>query len=129
MFSLLVVLRRRDTNVAGAPVSGGSEVRARRCAPRRARESNRVSPLGVNAPCEAVVSQPQEENGVKMGRNCNEDGATVKVSFSICFATLRESVDSNHGDNSKDNMTVVLFWKDGRPNSIEYFEDHAVGVL
>ena len=50
----------------------------------------------------------------------------MEVSLSICFATLRESVERDHGDNSKDDMCVVLFWKKGRPNSIEYFEYHAV---
>jgi len=50
MFSLEVVLRSRDTKVAGVPVSGGSEVSAMMYAPRWAREFNRVNPFGVNAP-------------------------------------------------------------------------------
>jgi hypothetical protein len=40
---------RVDTNVAGVPVSGGSEVRAMMYAPRSA-DLNRVNPFGVNAP-------------------------------------------------------------------------------
>ena len=50
----------------------------------------------------------------------------MKVSFSICFATLREGVERDNGDDSKDNMRVVLFWKNGRANSVEYFEYHAL---
>jgi len=60
-------------------------------------------------------------NDFEMRCSCNEDGAsraTVKVSCSICFATLREGIDCNHSDNSKDSVCVVLFWKNGRPNSI-----------
>lgn len=56
MFSLFVVLRSTGTNnaadVAGAPSdrSTGSGESAIRCAPRRARESRSVRPIGVNAP-------------------------------------------------------------------------------
>ena|ERR1700677_468822 len=64
------------------------------------------------------------KNDLEKRHNCDEDGATVKVSFSIRFATLREGIERNHGDNSKDKMCVVIFWKDGRPNSVEYFEHH-----
>jgi hypothetical protein len=50
----------------------------------------------------------------------------VKVSFSTRFPTLREGIERDHCDNSKDNMCVVLFWKNDRPNSVEYFEYHAL---
>lgn len=50
----------------------------------------------------------------------------MKVSFSICFATLREGVERDNGDDSKDNMRVVLLWKNGRAKSVEYFEYHAL---
>ena len=63
-----------------------------------------------------------------MRRSCNEDGATVKVSFSIRLASLSEGIDCNYRDNGENSMRVVLFWKDFRPNSIEYFEHH-VGHL
>jgi hypothetical protein len=50
----------------------------------------------------------------------------VKVSFSTRFPTLREGIERDNCDNSKDNTCVVLFWKKGRPNSVEYFEHHAL---
>lgn len=72
-----------------------------------------------------AVSQPRK-NDLEIRPSCNEDGATVKVSFSICFATLREGVERDNGDNSKDDMCVVLFRKNGRADSVEYFEYHAL---
>ena len=53
---------------------------------------------------------------MKRGRR-NADGATVKVSFSVRFATLSEGIDRDHSDNNKES---VCFWnKDDRANSID----------
>ena len=49
----------------------------------------------------------------------------MKVSFSTCFTTLRKCMEYDHSDNSKDNVGVVFFRKNGRPHSIQYFEYHA----